>query len=201
MSRHGFLGFTVHAHHKGGAAKGAALTNAGTGQTENSTLFGTGTGIQDSLLPFLQGEITNPSGLGQPTVNAMTTEAGEATSGSLANAAERAKLQAARSGNVAGQSAIISSAARNSADALSKANLGTQIDNAQEKLKQQQAGAAGLESMGAGDIKGSLESLGLSNEAINAWSGANKSAGNLWSNALLPIIQGDEKMAGAAMAG
>lgn len=173
---------------KGNAAKGDALTNATTGQQGYGTLLGEGQNEQSDILPFLNQEVTNPQGLGQPTLNAITTSTGQATSGSLSDASQKAKLQAARTGNPAAQSAIIANAARTGENAQSNANLDTQVLNAQTKLKQQQQGAQGIEQLAGLDTNAALEDLGLSNSAINAWSGANKSAGNLWSNAFLPLI-------------
>jgi len=172
---------------KGDAAKGDALTNATTGQQGYGTLLGEGQADQAGVLPFLNQEVTNPQGYGQPALNAMTTATGQATSGATTSADQAAKLQAARTGNPAAQSAIIANAARTGQNAQSNANLDTQIGNAELKQKQQQAGAQGLTQMAGLDTNAALESLGLSNSAINAWSGANKSAGNLWSNAILPL--------------
>jgi hypothetical protein len=185
---------------KGNAAKGDALTNATTGQQGYGTLLGEGQAEQNDILPFLNQEVTNPQGLGQPTLNAITTSTGQATSGGLSDAAQKAKLQAARTGNPAAQSAIIANAARTGQNAQSNANLDTQVLNAQTKLKQQQQGAQGIEQLGALDTNAALEDLGLSNSAINAWSGANKSAGNLWSNAFLPLIEGAEQAGGKVAA-
>lgn len=173
---------------KGDAAKGDALTNATTGQQGYGTLLGEGQSEQNSILPFLNQEVTNPQGLGQPALNAITTSTGQAVSGGLSDAAQKAKLQAARTGNPAAQSAIIANAARTGQAAQSNANLDTQVLNAKTKLQQQQEGASGIENLSGMDTKAALEALGLSNSAIGEWAGANKSAGNLWSNAFLPLI-------------
>jgi hypothetical protein len=186
---------------KGNAAKGDALTNATTGQQGYGTLLGEGQADQAGVLPFLNQEVTNPQGYGQPTLDAMTTATGQATSGATSAADQAAKLQAARTGNPAAQSAIIANAARTGQNAQSNANLDTQIGNAELKQKQQQSGAAGLEQLTGMDTNAALESLGLSNQAIGEWSNANKSSGNVWSNAFLPVIQADEKAAGSAAAG
>lgn len=186
---------------KGDAAKKDALTNATTGQTEGGTLFGEGQANQNAVLPFLKNEVVNPQGFGQSTTNAMTTDVGQATSGALSDATNRAKLLSARTGNTGGQSAIIGAAARDASKAQTGGNLDVQIANAKAKLAQQQSGAAGLEGMAGMDTSAGLNALGLSNESINAWSNANKSAGNLWSNAFLPLITEGEKAAGAAAGG
>lgn len=167
---------------KGGAEKQGATANMKTGDELENTLFGESQSEQADLLPFLTGEITNPGGLGAPALNAMTTAAGQTTSGSLSDATNRAKLQAARTGNTAGTSAIIANSSRNAANAQSDAQLGIQEENAKTKLQQQQEGAKGLGALGSADLSAALGSLGLSNEAINAWSGANKSAGGIGSD-------------------
>ena len=82
---------------------------------------------------------------------------------------------------------------------MTDANLKTQIGNAEEKLKQQQAGAAGVGDLANADLGDSLKALGLSSDAVNAWSGANKSAGNIMSNFIDPLAQiglGSAKAAG-----
>jgi hypothetical protein len=177
---------------KGDAAKGDALANAQTGQKGYGMLMGEGQADQAGVLPFLDQEVTNPQGFGQPTLNAITTATGQATSGALSNADQQAKLQAARTGNPAAQSAIIANAARTGENAQSNANLETNIQNAELKQKQQQSGAAGLMDLTGMDTNAALADLGLSNSAINAWSGANKSAGNFWQNAILPQEQIDK---------
>jgi hypothetical protein len=186
---------------KGNAAKGDALTNATTGQTDSSLLLGEGQNAQAGLLPFLNQEVTNPQGFGQPALNAMTTATGQAVSGATSAANQNAKLQAARTGNPAAQSAIIANAARTGQNAQSDANLDTTIQNAELKQRQQQAGASGLMNLTGLDTKAALDSLGLSDESINAWSGANKSAGNLWSNAFLPLINDASSALGRASTG
>jgi hypothetical protein len=183
---------------KGDTAKGDALKNATTGSQGYGTLMGEGQQEQGEVLPFLNQEVTNPQGFGQPTMNAITTQTGQAVSGATSAADQSAKLQAARTGNPAAQSAIIANAARTGQNAQSGANLETNIQNAELKQKQQQAGAAGIESLTGLDTNAALGDLGLSNNAIGEWSGANKSAGNLWSNAFLPVITAGEQAAGQA---
>lgn len=161
---------------KGDAAKNQALSNASTASANSNTLFGEGQTAQNELLPFLNSEMTNPSGFGQPALNMMTTQAGQATSGSLGNTEQQAKLRAARTGNTAGESAIISAAGRNAAGDLTNADTGVQVENAQEKLKQQAAGAAGMESLAGMDTNAALNALGVSNQGVNAWGNANTAA-------------------------
>lgn len=187
--------------HKGDQAKGQALKNAGTGAADSNALMTEGQSIEGGVLPFLKEEVTNPQGFGQQTLGQMTTAADQSAAGSLSQANEAAKLRAARTGNQAGGSAIIDAAARSGGKSMVDANLETNIANAQEKMKQQQAGAAGMESLAGTNIGDSLKALGISDEAVNAWSGANKSAGNVWSNAFLPVITAGEQAAGQAAAG
>ena len=186
---------TIHSHHKGSAAKGQALANAGTGAAEAGSLYDLGLGPESEATGYYENELLNPTGFGQPAMNLMTTQAGQAASGTASNADEAAKLRAARTGNTAGQSAIIDAASRNAATGNANAQTDVQIQNAEQKLKQQGQAAQGLTNIGGTDLEDSLRALGMSNEAISAWSGANTSAWQPFEN-----IFGDYmKAAGGAM--
>lgn len=128
-------------------------------------------GIQDrsTLEPFLQGEVTNPTGYGQDTVNQMLTQGGEAVSGATGAADEKAGLLASRTGNTAALPGLIGSNARDAMRQNSDNALTVAINNAKLKQQQQQAGAAGLGGLYGEDTKGVLSSLGLANDSINAW--------------------------------
>ena len=173
---------------KGAGQQGAARANVGTGANYSNSLYGMGTANEADVMPFLQQEVYNPQGYGQPAMNLATTQAGQAASGKVADATEKANLRAARSGNLAGQSAIIDSASRSGANALTNAQTGAQLANDKAKLSQQQAGAKGMLDLSGQNLRDSLASLGLSNEAINAWSGAKKASGNFATNLLDPAI-------------
>ena len=164
---------------KGETGKGLGIQsgNAGLGQAAED--FATGQDAQQPLLPFLVNELQNPSGFGQPAVNAMTTQAGQAASGAVSGAKQNAELQSSRSGNPAAQSAIIANAARTGANAETNAATNVQVQNAMEKMKEQQAGAAGLGSLGATDLGDALKGLGVANEGADAWANSENAEANM----------------------
>lgn len=188
---------------KGGAAsRNQAIANESTAATDASTLLGESQDVQNELLPFLTSEMQNPSGLPQSTLNAMTTSAGQTASGRVADATQQAQLRAARSGNTAGESAIIANAARSGGKIMSDAALQTQIENAQTQLEQQQAGAQGVGSVMSGDLNAALGELGISNQAINSWANAEQASqqgsfGQIFGNILQAGAQG--ALAGAKL--
>jgi len=171
---------------KGGTQQ--AQQNINTANAQNSQLFGESQAEQNTILPFLQQEMTNPQGFGQTGVNEMLTAGGEATSGAVGAGNEAANLRASRLGNPSSTASIIDAVARSGAAQQSKNALGVDQANLQEKLKQQQAGAAGIENIGNTDLKAALDSLGLSNQAVGDYTNAYKASNPL--NYIAPIIGG-----------
>lgn len=159
-----------------GSAK-AASSNSGIGDSYSQGYQNLGTGIQESELPFLQNELSNPQGFGQQTVSQMQTAGGQATAGALGAGNEAARLQASRTGNAAAIPGIIDASARNAMQQQSNNVLGIDQQNALLKQQQQQEGSSGLEKMYGTDVNAALQSLGLSNQAIGDWT-SGKSAAN-----------------------
>lgn len=160
--------------------EGTNNTNAGTYQGEGAQAFNT-------VLPFEQGEVNSPQGFGQPTVNALTTQAGQATSGATGAANEQAQLLASRTGNTAALPGIIDATARSGMKQQSNNALDVGIANEKEKLQQQQQGAQGLTSLYGTGTESALKSLGLADQDINSWTNAD--AENPWKS-LLPGLVG-----------
>lgn len=146
-------------------------------------------------MPFYQGEVTDPQGLGQPTVNSLITQGGQAASGATGAAEEKANLLASRTGNTAAVPGIIDSAARSGMQQQSNNALNVGIQNAQTKLQQQQQGAQGLAGLYNTGTEAQLKSLGLSDQSIQDWTQAD--AANPWNSVLPGIVKAG---AGAAIA-
>lgn len=107
----------------------------------------------------------------------MQTTSGQAVSGAQGAGNEAGSLLAERTGNTASLPGIIDTNARSAMAANSGNALDIANQNANLKLKQQQAGASGLESLYGTDTSNALKSLGLSNEAIGQWVNADNSTG------------------------
>jgi hypothetical protein len=143
-----------------------ALSNAGVGNAYSSGYQNAAGGVQSAELPFLQNELFDPQGFGQPALQPMQTQGGQSVAGATGAADEQAQLLASRTGNTAAVPGIIDATARNAMKQQSGNVLGTDIANAQLKQQQQQEGSAGLEKMFGTDVSAALQSLGLSNQAI-----------------------------------
>jgi hypothetical protein len=135
-------------------------------------------GIQDrgAVEPFLQGEINDPQGYGQDAVNQMLTQGGESVSGATGAADEKANLLAARTGNTSSLPGIVGANARDAMKQNSDNALTIALKNADLKQHQQQAGASGLENLYGEDTGSVLKSLGLADQSIQDWTGAQTGA-------------------------
>lgn len=147
----------------------AAQNALGSDQAAATTYGNNAAGVNSQLTPFLESELTNPQGYGQQTLSQMQTQGGQATSGALGAGKEAATLAASRTGNPSAVPGIIDATTRDAMRQQSNNVLGIDTQNADLKQKQQQAGAAGLNSLYGTDVSAALKSLGLEDESINAW--------------------------------
>lgn len=123
---------------------------------------------------FFQNELNNPQGFSPQELAAMLTASSQSVGGSNASAVGGGNQLAARTGNQAGLATSLDNANRQNAKILSGNALDVQGQNALLKEKQQQGGAAGLASLYGTNIGSSLKALGLSNDAIQAWTAADQ---------------------------
>jgi hypothetical protein len=136
--------------------------------------------VNSQLFPFLTSEMKHPQGFGAPILQKMKTEGAQAAAGGAGAAKEAALLHASRTGNSAAVPSVIADATRSAMGAeVSNANH-ADIANEQLKQQQRQSGAAGLGAMYGQDVSAALGGLGLSNQAIQEWNGAN--ATNKWAS-------------------
>jgi len=149
----------------GNNAKGQASQNATTAQGWGNTYNADASSTLGEVQPFLQQELLDPQGLGTSTVNQMKTQGGEAAAGAVGQAKEAGMLNASRTGNTAAVPGIIDAAARSAQSGETSAANNVDIQNAELKNAQQQAGASGLEGVYGKELGASLQSLGLSNQA------------------------------------
>lgn len=150
--------------------QGQQLEN--TAINQGNTLFGQGQTAQNALTPFYQNEMTNPQGLGATTIGQMLTRSGQGIAGAEGAARQTGTDLAARTGNTSAIPSIIANT--NKAGMIQQSNAGNNIaiQNAMEKLNQQQQGAAGMNSLFNTDTKSALEAgqnaTGDLNAAIKA---------------------------------
>ena len=168
--------------------------NAKGAQTNSTAEQGNATADYNTLLPLFQQEATNPTGLGQLGLGALTTAGGEATAGALGAGKEAATLRASRAGNPSSTASIIDALGRSAMNQQSNNALKTGMENEQVKLGQQQAGLSGIENLGNESQNAALNYLGLSNTASNNLANQQQAA---FSSIFGPLMQLGGATAGA----
>jgi hypothetical protein len=148
----------------------------GQADTQGANLFGASQEIAPALSSLYSGELTNPQGFGATTLAQMLTQSDQSIAGGLGAARQTATDLGARTGNTAAIPGIVASAdkAGISQHANDVNTLG--IENAKEKMTQQQEGAAGLSSLYGTDLSGGLGAEGLADKAIGTRVEANTAA-------------------------
>ena len=146
----------------------------GQADTQGGNLFGASQEIAPALSSLYSGELTNPQGFGATTLAQMLTQSDQSIAGSLGAARQTATDLGARTGNTAAIPGIVASAdkAGISQHANDVNTLG--IDNAKEKMTQQQEGAAGLSGLYNADLGAGLNAEGLADKAVNTRISANQ---------------------------
>jgi hypothetical protein len=136
-----------------------------TGQL-GSNLTSGANGISSTVVPELQQQSKNPTGIAPTDLNAMKTSAAESAGGATAAADSQAKLRAARTGNTAGISTALDENARNRARVMSDANLKIAGENAQVKQTQQSNAERELGQLYGTDVSGANKAYDTQNESI-----------------------------------
>lgn len=136
-------------------ANNAYNTAANTG----AQLGADASGIGASLTPFLTQEMLHPQGIGQQGIGdeqaAVEGAAGGAGSGLTGLADQRAAV----THNAGGFQAALADAARSRTQAAATGSEGIAAGNEQEKLRQQEQGAAGLGGLYKTDTSGMLDAM------------------------------------------
>jgi hypothetical protein len=151
------------------------LANSGTAQGLSNQLTGNAASVYGSLEPQLQAEAAAPSGYTPSQIASQNTAAQQSAGGTQAGAVGAGGLYSARTRNAGGAQAAIGSASRAAGANLSKAAVGTQVNNANLQQSQRQSALGGLEGLNSTEMGGGLNALGLSNQAL---AGADQSAVN-----------------------
>lgn len=167
---------------------------------EGTALFGQSQAIQGALTPFFQNELYNPQGFGPTTLSQMLTDVGQSEAGSLGAARQGAMDLGARTGNLAAIPQLIGGANRagiaNMADVSNKIGLA----NAQQRLQQQQAGAAGLSGIMGQDLSATFQAGNVENAAIkNLQDAINSSFGHELLSSVASIPGSAAQGAGAGL--
>jgi hypothetical protein len=144
----------------------AANTASGLGQDA--------AGISSSLTPFLTQEMLHPQGLGQQGIGDEEAAALGGAGGAASGLTGQAEQRAAASHNAGGYQAALSDAARSRDKAAAGASEGIASGNEQDKMQQQQQGAAGLGGMYKTDTSGMLDAMGQEAPDVNAEVNASK---------------------------
>ena len=146
----------------------------GQADTQGGNLFGASQEIAPALSSLYSGELSNPQGFGATTLAQMLTQSDQSIAGGLGAARQTATDLGARTGNTAAIPGIVASAdkAGISQHANDVNTLG--IENAKEKMTQQQEGAAGLSGLYNADLGAGLNAEGLADKAVNTRISANQ---------------------------
>lgn len=178
--------------------QGQNLENLASGQ--NQTLFGQSQGIQSTLLPYFQNQMTNPQGLGATNIQQMLTQGGQGVASGVGAARQTATDMAGRTGNTAAIPGIVGSAAK--AGMVQQSNLANKLStqNVMEKLQQQQSGAAGLSGLYGTNLKESMTAGSNANAALEAAIKA-KQVQDAEKQSIFKDVAGAGLMIGGAMTG
>jgi hypothetical protein len=124
----------------GSGVKKDAFASYGTATNNANSLYGT-------LDPTLTTMATNPQGINPADMAKIQTSNMQTAGGANAGAVGQGSLLAARTKNAGTADAAIAKSGENASQTLSRANLGTQIENQGLKQQQQKEGVQGLESL------------------------------------------------------
>jgi trimeric autotransporter adhesin len=146
----------------------------GQADTQGANLFGASQEIAPALSSLYSGELTNPQGFGATTLAQMLTQSDQSVAGGLGAARQTATDLGARTGNTAAIPGIIGSADKAGITQHANAVNSLGIANANEKMAQQQQGAAGLSGLYNADLGAGLNAEGLADKAVNTRISANQ---------------------------
>lgn len=138
----------------------AANTGAGLGAGAS--------GIGANLTPFLAEEMLHPQGIGQQGIGAEQAAVEGGAGGAGSGLTGLANQRAAVTRNAGGYQAALADAARSRTQAAATGAEGIEAGNEQDKLQQQEQGAAGLGGLYKTDTSGMLDAMGQESGDIKA---------------------------------
>lgn len=157
------------------SAQADARQTFGQASRQSGTAAGLAGSVAPGLIGSLQAMANNPQGYGQSALNTMQNEA-EAAAGSAADKqAENSRLQAMRSGNVAGLTAAQTAGTEGATRATQTSIQDILAQNAKLKAQQQEGALQGLGNVLSDENRTALGSLGEETDATNALTNAGKS--------------------------
>jgi hypothetical protein len=133
---------------------------------QGQTLFDQSQGLQSTLKPFYQNEMTNPQGMGATTMAQMLTQSGQGVAGAAGAAKKTAMDMGARTGNTSAISSLVGGADKTGMQMQGDAANKIAVQNTQMKQQQQQQGAAGISDLMSGDVSHADAFENTANDAI-----------------------------------
>jgi hypothetical protein len=143
------------------------LANSGQAQAASTMYGGQAGGLYSSLAPALTAEATNPQGYGPTALAKMNTDSQQSLGGSNAGVTGQAGLEAARTRNAGGATAALDASSQSAQRQNSENAIGTDLQDANLKQKQQQEGLSGLNSLYGTNVNAEKGEQGISNQALN----------------------------------
>lgn len=181
----------------GSGIKSGLLANSGSGQSIAQNGQNNASSLYGTLSPTLSTMATNPQGINPADMAKIQTSNMQTAGGANSGAVGQGSLLSARTKNAGTADAAIAKSGEAASQNLSKANLGTQIENQGVKQQQQSEGLKGMQS-----LYGTNESAALG--GLNASDTALKDAGevpNFWQNLLMQGVKSGGQVGAAALGG
>lgn len=176
-----------------------ATTAASSAQGFSNTLQGNAAGLYSTLAPTLATEAAHPAGYSPTDLAAMNTAAEQSAGGSEAGAVGQGALHEQRTRNAGSAGAGIAEGVKSAGRNLSTAALGTQLENANLKQKQQQAGIAGEEGLYNTSVGGANNALGEVAGNVNANTNAENASWDWAKDILDPVLQAAGQSSGTIL--
>lgn len=141
--------------------------------------------IGGNIVPFLEGQVNNPTGFSSTDMNNMLVANQQAAGGATSGITGQANLQAERTRNAGGFASALDQAARDRAMAQSQGALQIQNENANLKQKKQMEASQQLGGLYGTDVSAELRAMGILPEDVNAGANAGRSG---WLQNTLGVI-------------
>lgn len=151
----------------GTGAKTGDFANSGAGQAISKTGQNNAASLYGTLNPTLSTMATNPQGINPADMAKIQTSNMQTAGGANSGAVGQGSLLSARTKNAGTADAAIAKSGEAASQNLSKANLGTQIENQGVKQEQQSEGLKGLSSLYGTNESAALGGLNESNTALS----------------------------------
>jgi len=125
------------------------------------------TGINNTLVPTLTQEATNPTGFTPTQLNNQLVAGEQGAGGATSGITGTAGLNAMRTRNSGALSSVYDQAARRQGQTLSQNAVTVQNQNAMLQEKKRQEGLAALQGLYGTDVKAQLAAMGIQDQDIN----------------------------------